>query len=158
MLLRNWNTTAIYSMFCFGLEKRLSMMVLADGVVTFGASAGLIALLGPIGGPLGSIFSVCLVSLPANMSAVAREGGVSLPGLVRPLWPWFWRFGLLLAATSVIVREWAPRGFVQTAVTGVVAGLVYVAVMVTIGEKSALWPYLRPRLTPIWSVVSAKFS
>jgi len=145
-------------MFCYGLERRLSMITLVDGVVTFGASAGLIAWLGPIGGPIGSMLGVCLVSLPSNLSAVARQAGVSLPGLLRPLFPWFWRFVLVIGAASVMVWEWIPGGFMQTAVAGALAGLVYVAVMLTIGRQSVLWSYLHPRVMPIWKLVSVKLS
>jgi len=33
-----------------------------------------------------------------------------------------------------------------------------VAVMLTIGRKSVLWPYLRPRVMPIWNMLSVKLS
>ena len=157
MVIRQWNLTITYSMFCYGLEKRLSVMCLFDGLITASASVGLITWLGPIGGPLGSIFSACVVCLPANLSAVARQSDVTILTLLRPLWPWFWRMSLLLAADCLMVRQWTPHGFLPTAATGAMTALIYAAVMLTIGKKSVLWPYLRPRMLPLRDMVAARF-
>jgi len=156
MLLRQWNVTLVYSMFCYGLEKRLSLMSLLDGVTTATTAAVLISWLGPIGGPLASVFSILVVCLPANLSAVARQAGVSVPGLLRPLWPWGWRVVTLGVAACLLGRQWTPHGFLQTAATGVLAGITYVAVMLTIGKKSVLWPYVQPRVQPIHDVLVAR--
>jgi len=157
MLLRHWNSTAVYSMFCYGMERRLSITCLIDGLVTFAASAGLIAWLGPIGGPLGSMFGVCVVSLPANFFSIADEAGVSLAGLLRPLWPWTWRFVLLVASAYGIVRDRAPQGFLQTALVGSIAALVYLIVMIRVARTSVLWQYLRPRLIPSYEFCRTAF-
>jgi O-antigen/teichoic acid export membrane protein len=157
MMLRNWNNTTVYTMFSFGMERRLSLMVLLDGLVTVGASALLIGWLGPIGGPMGAIFSALVVSLPANLSAIAGEAGVTLAGLLRPLWPWFWRFVLLVMGGCLyMARGWAASNLWQLACAAVLAGLSYVAVMVSIGPSCVLWPYLRPRVMPLWSALGVK--
>ncbi|MFY9556738.1 MAG: oligosaccharide flippase family protein, partial [Blastocatellia bacterium] len=92
MMLRHWSTTSVYALLCFGYERRVSVTHLIDGLVTLTTSAILIWLLGPIGGPLGSMIGVCSISLPRNLSALARELNTSRAALIAPLWPWFWRF------------------------------------------------------------------
>jgi len=156
MLLRQWNLTLVYSMFCYGLEKRLSLMSLLDGVTTAGVAVGLIYWLGPIGAPIASVVSVCVVCLPANLAAVAAQAGSSIPGLLRPLWPWFWRLTALAAAACLLARQWAPHGFFQTAATAALAALAYLGVMLSIGRKSVLWPYIGPRVLPIRDLLIAR--
>ncbi len=150
MLLRHWNTTAIYSIFCFGYERRISLTILLDGLVTVGGSLILIALLGPIGAPLASTLGVCLVSLPGNLSALARETGVSAAALMRPLWPWFWRFLVLVVMAGAIATTWVPNGFLSLVVISLLTVMIYVMVMLPLALRSPLGIYLRPRLTHIW--------
>ncbi len=156
ILLRHCNTTTVYTMFSLGMERRLSILTLADGVVTCVASFGLIAWLGPIGGPLASILSVCIVCLPGNIAAVAREAEVSTLVLLRPLWPWFWRFLVLLSVALAVAQVWTPSNIVQTGLTAALAGLIYVAAMLSIGPKSIIWPYLQPRVRPLWNLVTER--
>src|SRR5205085_651344 len=67
MLARHWNTTFIYSLFCFGYERRLALTGIADGCISLVTSAILISFLGPIGAPLGILTGICLVNMPANL-------------------------------------------------------------------------------------------
>jgi O-antigen/teichoic acid export membrane protein len=146
MLLRHWNTTAVYSIFCFGYERRIALTTLADGVVTVGAAAALIWWLGPIGAPLGSIMGSCFISLPGNLSALARETEVSMPALLKPLWPWFWRFLLLMAVVGIGTHRWAPVTILAVGVTVLIVALLYAVVMLPIALRSTLGEYLRPML------------
>lgn len=146
MLLRHWNTTAVYTNFCFGHERRISVTTLLDGVVTVAASVVLIQRLGLPGAPLASILGVCLVSLPANLWVSARESRTSFLGLVKPLWPWFWRFTLVgsVAAWIGIVRP--PVGVLATILASLVLVGVYSVVMIPVAVVGPLGSYLRPRL------------
>jgi len=149
MLLRHWNTTAVYTIFCFGYERRISLTTLLDGLVTVSGSVILVWLLGPIGAPLGSILGVCLVSLPGNLSALARESGVSVVTFMRSLWPWFWRLVILVVGAGVVARAWAPNTFLALAVTAASTILIYSALMLPVALQSHLGVYLRPWMTPI---------
>ena len=149
MLLRHWNTTAVYAIFCFGHERRISLTTLLDGVVTVVGSVIFVWLFGPIGAPIGSILGVCLVSLPANLSALARESETSVAIFVRSLWPWFWRLVILVVGAGVVARAWAPNTFLALAVTAASTVLIYSALMLPVALQSHLGIYLRPWMTPI---------
>jgi hypothetical protein len=146
MLLRHWNTTAVYAIFCFGYERRISVTTLADGVLTVASTVLLIRKFGVIGAPLGAILGVCLISLPGNLTALARESGVSLISLVRPLWSWFYRFVLFLTGGWLITKVFVPTGFIPIAVTASVVAILYGAIMFPIVLSEPLGSYVRPRL------------
>lgn len=151
MLLRHWNTTAVYSIFCFGYERRIALTTLLDGLVTVIGFWVLIQLLGPLGAPLASILGVCLVSLPGNLSALARETGVSVAALMQPLWPWFWRFLVLSLIAGAIARNWVSSTFLSLAMTSISTVVIYLMVMLPVALRPPLGIYLRPRLAHIWA-------
>src|SRR2546428_14192471 len=95
-------------MFCFGNERRISLTTLADGTLTVIASLMLIRLLGPIGAPLGSLTGLCLISLPANLTAVARDSGVAMWSAVYGLRAWFSRFMIVLVGAGTAATLWTP--------------------------------------------------
>jgi O-antigen/teichoic acid export membrane protein len=152
MLLRHWNLTATYTIFCFGYERQISLTTLIDGAVTVGTSIVLIKFLGLIGAPLGSMLGVCLVSLPRNLSALAAETGVSIFTLAASLWPWFWRFLIPALAGSVVVKLWAPHLSVL-ALIAIAVSLLYVALMLPLAIRSPLWPYAAPRINGFFRTV-----
>ena len=150
MLLRHWNTTAVYSVFCFGYERRICITNLLDGCVTAGAALLLVSRFGPISGPIGSILGVCLVSLPTYLTLLKREIGVSFGALIAPLWPWFWRFTLASIGAVVINLYWRTLNIFEIAAIAALIGAVYAALMFHPGQDSALGTYLRPRFAPLW--------
>ncbi len=149
MLLRHWNTTIAYTLFCFGYERRLCVTALLDGLVSVGAVVLFVWLYGLIGAPLGMIVGVCLVSLPLNLSALARESEMSLWGLVRPFAPWFARFVVLMLGAGALARVWTPTSFLLLALTATASALVYTAVMFPLTLRLPLGLYVRPRWFPI---------
>lgn len=149
MLLRHWNTTAVYAIFCFGYERQISLTTLLDGFVTVCGAVLFVRQMGPIGAPLGALAGVCLVSLPGNLSALARENGVSVATLMSSLWPWFWRLCFLAGAASIVARVWLPNTFLALAVTAILTILIYGIVMLPAALRSPVGIYLRPRLEPI---------
>ncbi len=154
MMLRHWNTTIGYTIFCFGYERRLAVGGFLDGLVTVSGALLMAWILGPVGAPLGSIIGVCLVSLPINLSALARESGVSRLKLVQPLWPWLGRFLILSVMAGLLTRISAPENFLTLAITCAGVTLVYVAVMLPVALQSPLGAYTRPRLV----LVKARFT
>jgi O-antigen/teichoic acid export membrane protein len=149
MLLRHWNLTIGYALLCFGYERRLCLTALPDGLVSVGAIVLFVKLFGLIGAPLGVITGACLVSLPANLAALAHETGLSVIKLMKPLCPWFIRFVVLMFGAGVVARVWIPSTLPLLAVTAAISALVYFGVMFPLALRNPLGQYVRPRLLPL---------
>jgi O-antigen/teichoic acid export membrane protein len=148
MLFRHWNTTAAYSVFCFGYQRRISLTNLADGLVTVAATLGLTIALGPVGAAFGSLAGVCLVSLPCNLQVIARDTGTTLPVLIATmLRSWLWRFLLMLGITLWLSTNWSPSNPLQACATAVCAAVLYLVVMLPNILRPPLGNYIRPLLT-----------
>jgi O-antigen/teichoic acid export membrane protein len=154
MLLRHWNITAVYSIFCFGYERRLSITTLVDGVVSVLASFLLVRSFGVIGAPLGSIFGVCTVSLPSNLWALSHESGKSFSAALFPLWPWFWRFAILASGCGVLQHFWHPHNPVTLGITVLFTGSLYTLLMIPMLMGSPLQKYLPGRIVQIWEKIT----
>lgn len=146
MLLRHWNVTFGYALLSFGYEKRLCLTALVDGLITVGAIVLFVSVYGLAGAPVGSILGVACVSLPLNIRALAKESGVSMFGLVRPLMPWFARFAVLAVTAAAIARVWTPATLPLIALTAVAVCLMYAAAMFPVALREPLGTYIRPRL------------
>ncbi len=142
MLVQHWGTTVVFTVFCFGHERRLALTGLAQGGVTVLATLGFVKWLGLAGGPLGMLAGAVLVSLPATLPVLARETGTSLLGLGRSLAPWLWRFALLVAAAVAIARVALPTGFWGVAAAAAVTAVAYAALMRSLAMQPALRPYV----------------
>jgi O-antigen/teichoic acid export membrane protein len=149
MLLRHWNLTVAHSLLCFGYERRLCVTALLDGLLSVCGVMLFLWLYGLPGAPLGMIVGTCVVSLPANLSALAAESGRTGWEMVRPLVPWLVRFVVLAAAAGALARVWTPGGFVLIGLTAAAVSLVYVAVMFPVALRAPLGIYVRPRLYPL---------
>lgn len=149
MLLRHWNLTVGYALFCFGYERRLCITALLDGALSVGAVLLFVRMYGLIGAPLGLIIGACLISLPGNLLALAHESNVSLWRLVQPLSPWFVRFVVLVFMAGVVARTWTPKTLLLLAGTAGTIGLVYLAVMFPLALRYPLGQYVRPRILPL---------
>ncbi len=149
MLLRHWNQTIGVALFSFGYERRLCVTALIDGSISVGAMVMLVSHYGLIGAPLGIIIGACLISLPANFSALARETEMSVWQMFKPLAPWFMRFVLLALCAGAAGKIWAPNTLPLLAVTATITALVYAAVMFPLMLRNPLGTYVRPRLFPI---------
>lgn len=154
MLLRHWNLTLGYTIFSFGYERRLCVTALIDGTVSIGAVALFVWLYGLIGAPLGMMVGVCLISLPANLTALARESKLTVWELIRPLSAWFVRFVAIIMAAGVLARLWSPGTVPLLVATVAATGLVYLLVMFPLALRHPLGMYVRPRLMPLLARVS----
>jgi O-antigen/teichoic acid export membrane protein len=146
MLLRHWNLTFSYSLFSFGYERRLALTGLADGCVSVIVSAILIRLVGPIGGPLGMLTGTCLVNMPANLAALAREMETSAISIVSSSLGWASRLVLASAGASALAALWTPQGFFPVAALALCAAALYLGLLFPILLREPLGTYLRPRL------------
>jgi O-antigen/teichoic acid export membrane protein len=149
MLLRHWNLTVGYALFCFGYERRLCLTTLLDGLLSVGAVVLFVRQYGLIGAPLGMIVGACLVSLPANLSALARETDMSVIKLMQPLLPWFLRFVGLVFGAGAVAKVWTPNTLALLVLTASVSSLIYLGVMFPLALRYPLGIYVRPRLFPL---------
>ena len=149
MLLRHWNLTVGYTLFCFGYERRLCVTALLDGLLSIAMVVPLVWLYGIAGAPTGMIVGVCLVSLPLNLSALARESGLSLWELIKPLSPWFLRFVVIMLGAGTLARVWVPNTVLLISLTALVSALAYAVAMFPLTLRYPLGMYVRPRLFPL---------
>jgi O-antigen/teichoic acid export membrane protein len=155
MIVRHFNTTNVYALFCFGHERRLALTGLADGLVTLMLGVVLVKLLGLAGAPIAAIAGVLLVSGPLNVSALSRETGVDRRRLMATLTPWLWRFALVATAAGISGRWLQPASFAPLALIGIVAAALYSIAVVAPLLKSPAGVYLRPLIARARSTVAA---
>ncbi len=150
MLLRHWNLAAIYTLFCFGNERRLALTTAADGIVGVIAMLALVPWLGLYGAALGSLIGTATVSLPLNLSALARQEGVRVAATLRPLGGWFGRFAVAIAVVLAAITWWPARGVAMGAAAGSAIALLYlILVVVPVARRPPLGTMLSPRLQPV---------
>jgi O-antigen/teichoic acid export membrane protein len=148
MLLRHMNLTLVYTLFCFGYERRLAMTSVADGLVGFALMVWLVPRFGVYGAVLGALAAQCFVSLPANLTALAREQGGSIGMCVKPLGPWLVRFVPVILGVTTLVFVWTPRGLWTFAPMAILVGAIYVVAMLPVIRTPPLGPMLAARLQP----------
>ncbi|HEY6361441.1 MAG TPA: oligosaccharide flippase family protein [Vicinamibacterales bacterium] len=148
MLLRHWNVAAVYTLICFGNERRLAITCAVDGLVGVLAMLALVPWLGLYGAALGSLIGTAAISLPFNLTALAREEGVSLVAAIRPLRPWFLRFLPAAATTLLAIAWWPEEGILKAALGGGLVAIVYTALMLPVVLTPPLGSILGPRLQP----------
>jgi O-antigen/teichoic acid export membrane protein len=150
MLARHWNIATTYTNFCFGYERRICLITLFEGTLTAASSFLLIWWLGPIGAPAGMLAGVILIALPSNLFTLKSELGVTMIDLIKPLWPWFWRF-VPLSITAIVINLSMPLlKFPGIAAVSTLMAVVYGWIMFRPGQDSALGTYLMPQLRLIW--------
>jgi O-antigen/teichoic acid export membrane protein len=151
MLLRHLNLTAVYTLFCFGHERRLALTSVADGACGVVAMLVLVPLVGLYGAALGPVIGTVCVSLPCNLGALARAEGVSIAAFVRPLGPWFARFAATMVALSVFVATVGLHGLWGFLPMAAAVAAVYAAVMLPVLRTPPLGDLLGARLAPFLS-------
>ncbi len=148
MLVRHANATLYYTLFCFGYERRIALTTVSDGLLGLALMVPLVWAFGPHGAVLGSLAAVCVVSLPANLLALAREEGRSPFAFFTPLGPWAVRFVPVIAAIAVLPVLWTSRGLWSFAPLAMGVSVVYAIVMLPAALAPPLGPMLIARLRP----------
>jgi O-antigen/teichoic acid export membrane protein len=146
MLLRHWNIAVIYTLFCFGYERQISLTSLGDGVVTAVGTVLLVSRLGPIGAPLASMLGLLTVSLPFNLRSVAHEMGLTVRSFLSTLLPLFMRIVAISAAAALGSAWIGGSSLGGTLVLLVLVATAYAAATVPIAWKGPVGPYLRMAL------------
>jgi O-antigen/teichoic acid export membrane protein len=144
MLLRHLNGTTTAALLCFGEERRISLTTLADGIVTVISCVIAIHFWGLSGAAIGSLIGVSCVSLPLNLSGLAREAGVSRLAVPRSLLPWLWRF-----ITGAGIGQFIRVSGVMTTIPGFITGcaavsLIYGLLVLPLFFREPLVQYTRP--------------
>jgi len=143
MLLRHWNVSTVYTLFCFGYERQISLTSLLDGIVTVVLTVLLVWKWGPIGAPVASIIGVAVVSLPINVRSVAHEMGLTVGAFVATIAPLILRIvviGLAAALGSTYVDDRSLVGVLSLLVPIV---LLYAAAVGPLAWNGPVGPYLR---------------
>jgi O-antigen/teichoic acid export membrane protein len=148
MLVRHLNVTAVYTLFCFGNERRIAVTSIADGVVSLVAMLILVPKFGWYGAALGPLAGTCLVSLPANFLALGRDIGASPLTFITPLKPWFVRFASMLVAIGALAALWPVRGLWAFAALALAVAIAYVLVMLPVLNTPPLGPMVSGRFQP----------
>lgn len=143
MLLRHCNVAVIYTLFCFGYERQLSLTSLADGLVSVGGAALLLWMWGPAGAPIASIAGVMLVSLPMNVRSVAREMGLSATAFMSRSWLLV-MWTLLVGSLAAVVGVFTGASSLLQALAAVTTMIgLYLVAVIPIAWRGPLGPYLR---------------
>ena len=142
MALRHWNTTVVYSLFCFGFERRISLTTIADGLLSVILAAVLVPVVGLVGAPLGSIVAVMCVSLPMNLRGLGAALETSPWRLLAAHSSFASRF-IPLAAAAATLGLWLAGGWQRVLIGSAVVGIVYVAVMLPLAFRPPLGEYVR---------------
>lgn len=150
MLIRHWNTALVYSLFSFGYERRLSVTLLCDGAVTLVLSLMLARLFGVVGVPLGFLGGALLVSVPANVRALARETGVSPLQFASTLRSWALRLALLLPIAVMVNIFVRFANIFSLAAIAAAMGALYAALMLPVALRPPLGPYIRRGFGPLF--------
>jgi O-antigen/teichoic acid export membrane protein len=153
MMLRHWNTTNVFTLVCCGRERRTSITFFLDGLITLGASFALITYLGRLGAPLGELAGLVLVSLPANLLALATETGTTVGGLLKGLVAWAWRVAVLLALGVLVACRWDMEGLPRLALIAGVFAACYALLMLPLLVRPPLDGYIRHHLPRLWRLL-----
>jgi O-antigen/teichoic acid export membrane protein len=156
MVIRHLNTTAVYALFCFGHERRLALTSIAEGTGSMLVMFMLIPFAGLYGAALGPLMATCLISLPNNLRALAREEGTSATSLLTPLVPWLVRVSMLLAVVAVLSFAVRLNGFMALVIASVGVAAAYIATMMPVLRRPPLGTMVSAGLQP-WAVRAPLF-
>jgi hypothetical protein len=145
MLLRHLNVATIYTLFCFGYERQISLTSLADGVVTVLGTALLVWTWGPIGAPLGSIIGALFVSLPVNCRSIAHEMGLSTGEFAAMVLPLLLRI-VTVGGAAAVASHWTGPDLRLSLVLMSAAAALYTAMVLPLAWRGPVGPYLRMAL------------
>jgi O-antigen/teichoic acid export membrane protein len=138
MLLRHWNGTTIYSLFCFEKERFISIIGLIESLSFVAFSYVLVRLMGTIGIPIASIASLSVASLPWTLRALRRVTRNTLREQLAPLREWFVPFLGAAALAGLAVRFYTPGSYFACAYVVTIASVVYLLLELRVIRRS-LW-------------------
>ena len=156
MLLSHWTTSTIYTIFSFGYERLISITSIVNGILTLGLTILLTRRFGFAGAAAASSVGLLVVALPPHLVAISRQTATAKRVLLGALWPWAWRFGLLVVCAVMAARLWIPDSFFKLAVTSVAVTIVYAGTMFPVVMSEPLGSYVRPRIAVLQQRLAKK--
>jgi O-antigen/teichoic acid export membrane protein len=138
MLLRHWNGTTIYSLFCFEKERFISIIGLIEGLCFIALSWVFARFLGSIGIAIASAVSVSIASLPWTLHALRRVTGNTLGEQLAPLRAWLVPFLGAAALAGLAVCFYTPHSYFACGIVVAIASLVYSLMELRVIQRS-LW-------------------
>jgi O-antigen/teichoic acid export membrane protein len=157
MLLRHLNTTSVYSLFCFGRERFISIVGFADSVCFAVLTFVFLRWFGVIGIPLASIGSVLLVSLPLNFRELRRVTGESMARQFGPVREWLIPFAILALLVGIAGQFYQPSSYPMCAVVLAVVMALYVLIELPVIQRSLWGEKLKSALGQPFSRLAARF-
>jgi O-antigen/teichoic acid export membrane protein len=155
MLLRHLNATATYTLFCFGNERRLALTSIADGLASVTAMLILVPVVGLYGAAIGPLVGTCLVSLPNNFRALAREEGASPLSFFSHLSPWIARLAAILIVAVAGASLWKAQGVPNIVALALGISVLYGTTMLPVLTTPPLGTMLNARIGPYLAFVPA---
>jgi O-antigen/teichoic acid export membrane protein len=152
MILRHWQYTLQYTLFCLGYERALALMGIADGLFILGTTSIGIHLLGMIGIPLGIIAASLLLGLPFCLIIITHESQQSLTRVLGWIVGWLVRFGCLFLMTVLIgILGWNSE----------LLPTILFSLLVVGGYSALMYPLLRrdplrPYFDRLWGLVTKR--
>lgn len=147
MMIRHWNVTTIYSLFSLGHQRHISIVSIADGVCTVLATWVLIAWIGPLGAPLGSLSAVVFLSLPWNLHKLRRELDCPLLDLLMPVKAWGARFLPVLLVLGILGELFLPANYFMIGLASILAAAFYALTQWGVVKNSRWVGHARAQLT-----------
>ncbi len=144
MTVRHYATTLVFSLFCFGHEKALALIGIADGVLTLGLSLLLTPRFGMLGPVIASLLGAVTLSIPLVARYLAHDLRLSFFGMLRPLVAWTWRMTALGAVAAMVLWGRPPRGPLEVGAVTAVMATIYALLMLPIVKRSSLLLYAQP--------------
>jgi O-antigen/teichoic acid export membrane protein len=142
MVARHWRFTLGFMLHAAGYDRDLALVQLAEGAATAAATVAWMYAMGPIGGPLGLLTGIALVSAPAYIVILMYETGSSAAGIAAWTTPWMLRFGPVLACVVAASHLDLVRSPVAAASLAVAAGSAYAVSQLPIARREPLRGYL----------------
>jgi O-antigen/teichoic acid export membrane protein len=138
MLLRHLNGTTIYSLFCFGKERFISIVGFCDAVCFAALTYILIRVMGTLGIAVASVASVSLASLPWTLRELKRVTGLSVWEQLKPIREWLLPFSILAVGVGVAVQFYNPATYWACGVVTAVVVALYFAIEFRVIQRS-MW-------------------
>ncbi|HTS47007.1 MAG TPA: oligosaccharide flippase family protein [Bryobacteraceae bacterium] len=147
LVVRHWTAVGANTVFFFGHQRRISLTNVTDGIVSALATLLFVKLWGPVGAAFASVTGACLISLPLNLTAIARDLGI---GVWRVIWAmlgnWIWRFALVAGATGWVATRWSPKSLQEAIVALISVTVAYGLTVLPNIFRAPLSNYTRPLL------------
>lgn len=132
LFVEHFSLALIYSLFSFGHEKRLTLTISLQGIITVGGHIIFVSWLGPMGCLITKIIGN-MIFIGLNLSCVTREIGLSDKEFLTSLCPFLWRFLVAAGLCLYVSTVWVADSLIE---------IVFISVFVETVYVMAIWPVL----------------